>query len=600
MAATAAIAAFTGCAGGGQSNGMVPFGNSGMAAGGVGNTLVRIFVPAAAAPNVSKPLVPPSPQPVLAPGTVTAPVTVAAPTTTPAALAPGAAAASGTQLLPINVSGPVTISQSVSVGPNAGGCSPAPGGTLCQLSLALPAGTYIGTIGSGNSAVAFTVAASTGNTINLTLGGVPSAVSVVPASFLSVANPQGGIDFYGAGRHPLVVEMLDANQNVIVSNAPVSFALSQAGGALPLAVTQGSAAAPNVFYVTVPAVATSSAAYLRATASFQSAPNPCVQSGATCNGSVRVDARQLLAVANSGGNSVALFAGAQTPLASIQSGVSSPQAVVFDAAGNLFVANQTGTVSQYAPPYTQSPTVISNGVNHPQSLAVDSRGNLFVANGSGSNTVTVYSSPFAGRPSNVITAGIDDPVSLALDAGGDLFVVNAASNTVTEYPPPYNGTPIAISKGLNTPNSLALDARGNLFVANLNSTPNSVVEYAPPFSDASSPIATITNGINEQGAIGLNGAASLFVPNQGANTVTEYVPPYTGAPTAIVGGQSQPVALAIDVSGNLYVANYGNNTVTMYAAPYVATSWTTLSSGISAPSALALSPASAGTATVLP
>ncbi len=117
---------------------------------------------------------------------------------------------------------------------------------------------------------------------------------------------------------------------------------------------------------------------------------------------------------------------------------------------------------------------------------------------------------------------------------------------MTEYAPPYNGTPIAISKGLNAPNSLALDGRGNLFVANLNSTPNSVVEYTPPFTEQSAPVATITNGVNEQGTIGLNGASNLFVPNQGANTVTEYVPPYSNAPTTIVGGQSQPVALAID------------------------------------------------------
>ena len=171
---------------------------------------------------------------------------------------------------------------------------------------------------------------------------------------------------------------------------------------------------------------------------------------------------------------------------------------------------------------------------------------------------------------------------------------------MTEYAPPYNGTPIAITKGLNAPNSLALDGRGNLFVANLNSTPNSVVEYTPPFTEQSVPVATITNGVNEQGTIGLNGASNLFVPNQGANTVTEYMPPYSSAPTTIVGGQSQPVALAIDASGNLYVANYGNNTVTVYAPPYGGGSWTTLSNAISAPVALALSPATSGGITLIP
>jgi hypothetical protein len=125
------------------------------------------------------------------------------------------------------------------------------------------------------------------------------------------------------------------------------------------------------------------------------------------------------------------------------------------------------------------------------------------------------------------------------------------------------------------------------------------VEFTPPFSAQSAPVATITNGVNEQGTIGLSASANLFVPNQGANTVTEYVAPYTNSPTTIAGGQSQPIALAVDMLGNLYVANYGNNTVTEYAPPYAAAAWTTFSSGISAPLALALSPATnAGTALV--
>ncbi|MFY9860933.1 MAG: hypothetical protein WAK80_10300, partial [Candidatus Cybelea sp.] len=211
-----------------------------------------------------------------------------------------------------------------------------------------------------------------------------------------------------------------------------------------------------------------------------------------------------------------------------------------------------------------------------------------------------YSPPYGGSPIATISSGIGDPVSLAVDQSSDLFVVNQASNTVTIYQPPYISAPTVISKGLNAPNSLALDQRGNLFVANLNSTPNSVVEFSPPFSSQSGPVATITNGVNEQGAIGLNGAANLFVPNQGANSVTEYVAPYSAPPATISGGQSQPVALAIDGLNNLYVANYGNNTVTVYAPPYVSGSWTAISNGISLPLALALSPATNAGAAVLP
>ncbi|MBV8068005.1 MAG: hypothetical protein JO113_08500 [Candidatus Eremiobacteraeota bacterium] len=594
--AAALVVAVAGCAGGaGQSGVLVPSG-TGTTGGltGAGNTVVKIYVPAGTQAGVSNPRLPlltPPPMPASGVGAPGAPQAGAAvPVSTPPP-------APGSQMLAISVSGPTTINQTISVGPNSSGCTPAPGGSGCQLALSLPAGTYVGTV--NNTAVAFTVVAATNNVLNLTLGGVPDTVAVVPASPASAQNAQNGIDLYGAGRHALLVETLDANNNVMVGGGGGTFSLSQAGGALALTVAQVPSMAPNFFYVTSSAALNGSAAILRATANYAGPANPCVQSGAVCAGTVRVDVRQILAVANSGTNSVTLYVTGQTaPFATIQNGVTSPQALVFDGSGNLFVANQTGTVTEYSAPYNQSPATISNGINHPQSLAVDARGDLFVANGNGSNTVTVFSAPY-GAPAQTISANVDDPVCLALDGSGDLFVVNAAANTVTEYAPPYSGTPNVIAKGLNTPSSAALDVHGNLFVANLNSTPNSVIEYAPPFSSSSTPVATITNGVNEQGSIAAM-SSNLFVPNQGANTVTEYSAPYTNPPTTIVGGQSQPLALAIDAAGNLYVANYGNNTVTAYAAPYAPGSWTTISTGVNSPLALALSPATSNAPTLLP
>jgi len=568
-------------------------------AGGAGNTVVRIFVPAGSQSNPALSRVPslpamPSPVPQQPLGGAV-PVTTAPP---PPAIS-GAPAGNGAQVLAINVSGPTSITQSVTVGPNATGCSPAPGGTSCQLALSLPAGTYTGTIGS--AAVAFNVASSATNSLNLTLSGVPTELQIVPASFMSAPNAQGGIDLYGAGKHALVVEMLDANDNVIVGTSGATFSLSQAGGSLPLAVTQTGALAANEFFVSGPASVNASSSVLRATATYQGVANACALPHAVCSGTVRVDVRQLLGVANSNVNTVTLYAyGQTTPLATIANGVTNPQALIFDAAGNLFVADLPGSITVYAPPYNQAPTTIGSGVNHPQALALDSRGDLFVANGNGSNTVTMYSPPYVGGPSQVITANVNDPVSLALDGSGNLFVLNAAANTVGVFTPPYSGAPTIVSKGLNTPNSLALDSRGNLFVANLNSTPNSVVEYSPPFSSSSAPVATVSNGINEQGTIGLSASANLFVPNQGANTVTEYVAPYTSPPATIAGGQSEPIALAIDMLGNLYVANYGNNTVTEYPPPYAGAAWTTVATGISAPLALALAPATNAATALVP
>lgn len=593
-------AAFAGCSGGGsQSAAMMPAANG--ANGPAGNAVVRIFVPAGPPNGLSR-----------SPGAVSppqAPQMPGGPIQLPTVPSPGTGAPPppGSQVLAINVSGPTSISQTVTVGPNAGGCTPAAGGTSCQLSLALPAGTYTGTIGATNgtlTAIAFTVTPNGQNVFALATGGTPSQLAIVPGSALSLQNAQGGIDLYGAGRHLLLVEALDSNQNVIVGSAPGTFTLNQSGGVLPLTIVQPSASAANLFYVTAGGAAGPSTAYLRATANYLGPFNPCVQPSAVCTGSVRVDQRQLLGVANSAANDVTLYTGGQNgqnqPLTTVSSGVTDPQALVFDGLGNLFVADQPGSVTVYAPPYVTSPTTVATGVSHPQALAVDSRGNLFVANGSGSNTITVYPSPYTGPPGVTIGAGISDPVCIALDAAGDLYVVNQANNTVTIYAPPYTSSPVTLAKGLNAPNSLALDAHGNLFVANLNSTPNSVVEFSPPFSKESAPIVTITNGVNEQGTIGLSGSANLFVPNQGADNVTEYVAPYLSAPTTIAGGQSQPIALAIDAFGNLYVANLGNNTITQYPPPYGGGSWTTISNGINGPLAIQLSPATNGGAALLP
>ncbi|HEX4013431.1 MAG TPA: hypothetical protein VHX17_05990 [Candidatus Cybelea sp.] len=591
---------------------MMPLSNGGGSSGNgvIGNAVVRIFVPTAQLNGPGRPLNALPPQSSSpgngstlggAPGLGTFPTPVPTPPTgTPASPPPP-----GAQMLAINFAGPTAISQSITVGPNAAGCAPAPGGSSCQISLSIPAGTYVGTIGAANAgtptAVAFTVAANGPNVFGATTGGVPAAMTIVPASSLSGQSSQGELDLYGAGRHPVLVEALDANQNVIIGGPPATFALNQAGGSLALSVAQAATFAPNLFYVSSAAPPSANGAYLRASATYSGTNNPCLQSNAVCSGTMRIGVRQILAVANSNANDITMYVnGANLPLTTVQNAVSMPQALTFDATGNLFVANLPGSVTVYAPPYGAVSTSIGTGINHPQALAVDSRGDLFVANGSGSNTVTVYSPPYGGSPTATIATGIGDPVSITVDQGSDLFVVNQASNTVTIYQPPYLSAPTVISKGLNAPNSLALDQRGNLFVANLNSTPNSVVEFSPPFTTQSAPVATITSGVNEQGAIGLSGAANLFVPNQGANTVTEYVAPYVAPPATIAGGQSQPVALAIDGLNNLYVANYGNNTITVYPQPYAGGSWTAIGNGISQPLALALSPATNAGAAVLP
>lgn len=602
----AGVLALAGCSGSGQMlSSMVPGGSGAISPGGgnvPGATMLRVHVPwtiAGSQPPAQGRGNNPPPGGLMM---MTTPTPL--PIGPPASL--GAPSAGPVQALSFNVSGPTPTNVTISMA-QPGACAPATTGSICQAPLNVSPGTYtaavtlytaanaspLSAVGSVQT-VAFTVLPNASNAVNLAINTVPADLALVPASAMSAQNQNGNVDLYGAGKHQLAAEMLDANQNVIVSTTPFNYNVTFGGGALLLSVLPANGSQPNLYTVAYDGAANpTGTAMVRIVANpGGGGPNPCTALGAVCTDTVTLDSKQLLAVANSSANAVTLYVGTlNLPIATISSGLMNPQALVFDANGDLFIASEPNSVIEYAPPYTGVPTTIAVGVNHPQALALDNRGDLFVANGNGSNTVTEYIAPYTGGPSATISTGIDDPVSLAFDTNADLYVANTAANTVTIYSPPYSGTPTSIGNGLNAPNSVAIDLRGNLFVSNLNSTPNSVLEYSPPFSSTTVPAAWITSGIAEQGAIGVGASSNLFVPNQGANSVTEYAAPFSGPPTTIKGGQSQPIALAIDAAGNLFVANYGNNSVTVYPPPYAGVSWATITAGVVNPQALALSPA---------
>lgn len=210
---------------------------------------------------------------------------------------------------------------------------------------------------------------------------------------------------------------------------------------------------------------------------------------------------------------------------------------------------------------------------------------VFVANVTGAN-VTEYAPPYTGTPTT-ISNSLSEPWTLALDSYGDLFVSNYTSSAVTEYAPPYTGTPTSITNTVTKPESLALTSAGELFVGNL--TTNKVTAYTSPYTGA--PAVTITSGISYPNALIFDSAGDLFVANQVGETVTEYASPYSGSAKAtMTTGISGPISLALDPLGNLFVANHANNTVTEYASPYTGSPITTIpaSSGLDQPAALVL------------
>ena len=117
-----------------------------------------------------------------------------------------------------------------------------------------------------------------------------------------------------------------------------------------------------------------------------------------------------------------------------------------------------------------------------------------------------------------------------------------------------------------------LPAESSVWVANQGA--NTVTRYPPTASGNTAPVATIAGGATGlSGAVGVavDGSGRLYVANQSNSTITEYAPGASGnaAPVATIGGAltglSSPRSLAIDRAGRLYVTNIGDNSVTVYA-----------------------------------
>jgi sugar lactone lactonase YvrE len=277
------------------------------------------------------------------------------------------------------------------------------------------------------------------------------------------------------------------------------------------------------------------------------------------------------------------------------------------APGTLFVSNfNNNTVTLYTPPFSGSSqglsATIASGVSEPDYVALDAGGNLYVAN-FGNGNVAIYAPPYSGSSSPVLTIsnGLDGPNGVAVDSAGKLYVSNYYNGTVAIYTPPFIGPDQGLSATINLPAGepygMAFNSAGKLFVAVAR---GGVSVYAPPFTGASSPDFTISNGVSDPTGAAFDSKGNLYVTNNANSTVTIYKPPLSAssAPSAtLTNGVQYPYQDAFDSEGNLYVANgwlsYGQqaNTVTMYVPPFSGCSQgltTTITSGLNFPNGIAV------------
>lgn len=163
-----------------------------------------------------------------------------------------------------------------------------------------------------------------------------------------------------------------------------------------------------------------------------------------------------------------------------------------------------------------------------------------------------------------------------------LFVSNQGNNTISVYALPVIGAPapvMVISNGVSLPTRLAVDAAGDLFAGEFNS--NSVSEWVPPYTGA--PVSFGSALINGPQWLVTDPLGRVVVTNYSGTTDLVFAPPFgtSSTPVATLQTGAGPQSLAVDGSGDIFSGNFGTNSVEVFAPPL---------SGVLTPGATLLNP----------
>jgi sugar lactone lactonase YvrE len=496
-------------------------------------------------------------------------------------------------------------------------CSYTLAGVLCSFSFLLLPGNYVADVStydavqckngrcrippranelSTGQSVAVPILEGVLNNANITLSGIASTLTMVPANAMSVAD-NGGYDLLGLGVHPFLIEALDADGNAIVGPGSPAYVVSETGGNVSVAIAGPRAYSPNSLTLTPPSMFTAGGfADLKIAARYPAGVTNACNFGGVCSATVTVNERELLVGNATTGTVTGYPAGSGTPILTLPGSGPAPSAITSDAGGNVYVAYVTGTngsVEEFPAGGAAASRTIATGVHQPCCIAVDPTTlDVFVAN-THADTVTIYT-PSASSP--VTTLNYTAPVAMLEDSAANLLT---GGNADTVYvSPPYTGTQNAISPGGapcpvsgNVATALALDASGNLFVASsfgggiICSWPNTANGY----SGSATNVAAPGSGLSD--SIAVDASDDVYALYTSGNNVMVYEPPYVGGNPSytISDGIDSPTHLALDAAGNLYVANAGSSAVTVYA-PGSAEPLMTVTDAVSGPSVVYVEP----------
>ena len=114
--------------------------------------------------------------------------------------------------------------------------------------------------------------------------------------------------------------------------------------------------------------------------------------------------------------------------------------IAFDRSGNLWAALSDGHLEEYASPATTSAPVLSVPISA-SGIKFDTIGNLYVGT---SNGVDVYRPPFSASMTKAFSINVAAPGYLAFDATGKLLVSSAGKNVLV-FAPPFSSASVPVA-----------------------------------------------------------------------------------------------------------------------------------------------------------
>jgi hypothetical protein len=220
---------------------------------------------------------------------------------------------------------------------------------------------------------------------------------------------------------------------------------------------------------------------------------------------------QFIATLTSSGH-VALFAqplsSTSTPTVQFTLPQNQGALVAFDGSGDLWTATGSDTFDEYKPPFTNgmSPALNTDNIDESTGIVFDASGNLYITDGDRGELFVFAPPSYTGTPISVNLPGASgfSGSSAIGDAiiGTQIFVADSVHNLIVVFNLPITASSTAAvsftaATGPAQPVGVASDSSGNLYVANYIFSNSKIFVFAPPFTAASTPAVTVTNGLSD-------------------------------------------------------------------------------------------------------